>query len=112
MDRLAIVRVLRNLVENSLKYGGTNLTKITIGYQNTPGFHVLSVRDNGVGMKAEDSERIFEPFARKGSSVGQDGSGLGLAIVKEIAHAHRGEVWVEPNKKRGVQFCFAISKEI
>ena len=112
MDRVSVVRVLRNLVENSFKYGGADLSKISIGYQNTAGFHVISVRDNGVGMNMEDSKRIFEPFKRKSGSVDQGGSGLGLAIVKEIANSHRGEVWVVPNKKRGVQFCFAISKNL
>lgn len=112
MDRLSVIRVLRNLVENSFKYGGSKLSTITIGYQNTAGFHVISVSDNGVGMNIEDSKRIFEPFKRKSGSVDQGGSGLGLAIVKEIANNHRGEVWVVPNKKRGVQFCFAISKNL
>ncbi len=112
MDRTGIIRVLRNLVENSLKYGGPQLSKITIGYQNTAGYHVISVRDNGVGMNAEDSDRIFQPFKRQNSSSEQSGSGLGLAIVKAIAHSHKGEVWLEPNTKRGVQFCFAIAKNL
>jgi signal transduction histidine kinase len=112
LDRMSIIRVLRNLIENSLKYGGPGLSKITIGYQNTPGYHVISVLDNGVGMTVEDAEKIFQPFERTGRSAEQGGSGLGLAIVKEIANKHKGEVWVEPNKKRGVQFCFAISKSL
>jgi len=112
MDRSSIVRVLRNLIENSLKYGGPQLSKISIGYQNTPGYHIISVRDNGVGMKVEDSERIFRPFQRKNSSAEQTGSGLGLAIVKEIANRHNGEVWMESNRKNGVKFCFAISKDL
>jgi PAS domain S-box-containing protein len=111
-DRIGLARILRNLVENALKYGGEHLSKITIGYQNTAGFHVISVRDNGVGMKKEDSPRIFEPFQRRGSAAGQGGSGLGLAIVKEIAEKHKGEVWVELNKRRGLQFCVAISKKL
>lgn len=110
MDRIAIIRVLRNLIENALKYGGPQLSEISIRYQNTAGYHVLAVRDNGIGMNVEDSERIFQPFERKGGGSDQDGSGLGLAIVQEIALQHKGEVWVVPNKKRGVQFCIAISK--
>ncbi|HKJ64399.1 MAG TPA: sensor histidine kinase, partial [Desulfopila sp.] len=112
LDRSTIIRVLRNLIENALKYGGPQLSKISIGYQNTPGYHIITVRDNGVGMKVEDSERIFRPFQRKNSSPEQTGSGLGLAIVKEIATRHKGEVWMEPNRKRGVKFCFAISKDL
>ncbi len=111
-DRISMIRVLRNLVENALKYGGAQLSKITVEYQNTASFHVISVRDDGVGMKVEDSEKIFKPFERRESSIGQGGSGLGLAIVKEIAGHHKGEVWVEQNRKKGLRFCFAISKNL
>ncbi len=109
-DRLALVRVMRNFVENSLKYGGDSLTKITVSYQNTSSYHVISVQDNGVGVKKEEAESIFLPFERRKNSAGKCGSGLGLAIVKEIAASHKGEVWVEKKTKRGIRFCFAISK--
>jgi len=112
VDKLAVIRVLRNLIENSLKYGGTQLNTISIGYQNTPGYHIISVRDDGAGMTVEDSKRIFQPFERKVSTAEQSGSGLGLAIVKEIAAQHKGEVWVEPNRIRGIKFCFAVSKRL
>lgn len=112
MDRPSMIRVLRNLVENSLKYGGPQLSRIAIGYNETAGYHILSVRDNGVGMAIEDSERVFRPFERREDSHNTKGSGLGLAIVKEIATSHKGEVWIEPNRKRGITFCFAISKNL
>ncbi len=111
-DRISLLRVLRNFIDNSLKYGGESLSKISISYQNTSGFHVISVRDNGVGMKKEEAESIFMPFQRKQSPSGQCGSGLGLAIVKEIADHHKGEVWIEHKTKRGIRFCFAISKNL
>lgn len=110
VDKLAMVRVLRNLVENSLKYGGPQLSRISIGYHNTLRYHVVSVRDDGVGMTVEDSKRIFQPFERKATPAEQSGSGLGLAIVKAIAEQHKGEVWVEPNRIKGIKFCFAVSK--
>ncbi len=111
-DRISMLRVLRNLIDNSLKYGGDTLSKISINYQNTSGYHVVSVRDNGVGMNKEDAESIFLPFKRRQTSAGKSGSGLGLAIVKEIAEQHKGEVWIEHKTKRGIRFCFAISKNI
>ncbi len=111
-DRVSLLRVLRNFIDNSLKYGGDSLSKIAISYQNTSGFHVISVRDNGVGMKKEEAESIFMPFKRKQTSSGKCGSGLGLAIVKEIADHHKGEVWIEHKTKRGIRFCFAISKNL
>ena len=109
-DRLAILRVLRNFVDNALKYGGDDLSRIEIGYKETVGYHILSVYDDGKGLKEEETKRIFGWFERTSGDV--KGMGLGLAIVKEIAEQHKGEVWVEqpgPNNK-GITFYMSISK--
>jgi PAS domain S-box-containing protein len=111
-DRLSILRVLRNLVENALKYGGGTLSEIRIGYEETGEAHVLSVSDNGVGIKKEDRERIFGPFQRPLTSKGIPGMGLGLAIVKEIAERHHGAAWVESGAERGTKFCVVIPKNL
>ncbi len=111
-DRISLLRVLRNFVDNSLKYGGDSLSKISISYQNTSGYHVISVRDNGVGIQKEETDNVFMPFERSKTSNGKLGSGLGLAIVKEIADQHKGEVWIEHSCKRGILFSFAISKNL
>jgi len=111
-DRLAILRVLRNLVDNSLKYGGDGLSRIEIGYNESETFHILSITDDGVGLKTEDTKKIFGVFKRKKTSRGIEGAGLGLAIVKEIAEQHQGEVWTEPGVKKGIVFFFSISKSL
>ena len=107
-DRLSILRVLRNLVDNALKYGGKELSEIRIEYERTADSHVLAVCDNGVGIKREHCEKIFGPFQRDLTSKGIPGMGLGLAIVKEIAERHQGRVWVEPGPERGTRFVVAI----
>ncbi len=112
MDKFSMIRVFRNLIENALKYGGPQLSRIWFGYQDSTSYHIISVQDDGVGMNPEDSERVFRPFERKDSSASQQGSGLGLAIVKEIATNHNGEVWIESNRKQGMKICFAISKSL
>lgn len=112
MDKFSMIRVFRNLIENALKYGGPQLSRIWVGYQDSASYHILSVQDDGVGMNPEDSERVFRPFERRDSSASQQGSGLGLAIVKEIATNHNGEVWIESNRKRGIKICFAITKNL
>jgi PAS domain S-box-containing protein len=109
-SRLCILRVLRNLIDNALKYGGENLSQIKIGYKECDDFHNLSVTDDGIGLQKEDSEKIFGIFMRKKTSVGIQGIGLGLAIVKEIAERHRGKVWVEPGPKKGTSFYISISR--
>jgi PAS domain S-box-containing protein len=109
-DRKSLVRLFRNLVDNALKYGGTQLSEIRIGYGATTGFHVFSVSDNGIGMKKEGCEKVFGLFQRQETSKGTEGTGLGLAIVREIAKKHRGKAWVEPGEERGVTFYVSLSK--
>ena len=111
-DRLSIGRTLRNLVDNALKYGGNDLNEIRIGYEDSDGYHILSVRDNGIGIRNEDSGRIFGLFERENFPRRIEGTGLGLAIVKEIAKQHKGKVWTQPEKEGGITFHFAISKEL
>lgn len=111
-DRLAVERSLRNLVDNALKYGGDDLNEIRIGYEDSDRYHILSVSDDGIGIRSEDAERIFGLFERENFPRRIEGAGLGLAIVKEIAEQHKGKVWTEPGKEGGITFYFAISKEL
>jgi len=90
-DRLDLMRVFRNFVDNALKYGGDNLHEVKIGYKEDTAFHVFFFSDDGVGIKGEDKEELFKLFQRSKTSKGKAGSGLGLAIVKEIAERHQGE---------------------
>lgn len=111
-DRLSILRVLRNLVENTLKYGGEELTKISVGYHESEELHIFSVSDDGVGIRSKDFEKIFGLFQRNETSKGTEGTGMGLAIVKEIAERHSGKVWAEPGADKGVTFYISISKTL
>ena len=88
-DRLSILRIFRNLIDNALKYGGESLTRISIGYKDSESLHIFSVSDNGKGLKEADSEKIFGLFQRYETSRGVEGAGLGLTIVKEISISSR-----------------------
>jgi len=110
-DRLSIIRALRNLVDNALKYGGEALSEIDIKYKESSESHILSVKDNGIGIKEQDNHQdVFGPFIRRKTSKGIEGSGLGLSIVREIAEKHGGEVWLEPGQDRGITFYISIPK--
>ncbi len=109
-DRVSMIRLIRNLVDNALKYGGAGLTRIVLGYHETETHYIFSVADDGVGFKNEDMDEIFEAFKRKKSARGIQGTGLGLAIVKEIMARHGGDVWAKPGIERGVTFFFSVSK--
>ena len=112
-DRLCIIRALRNLVDNALKYGGEALSEIKVGYKESDGSHILSIKDNGIGLKEKTAHQdIFAPFIRMKTSKGIEGSGLGLNIVKEIAEKHGGQVWLEPGEQRGITFYISIPKNL
>jgi len=112
-DRLCIIRALRNLVDNAIKYGGEALTEIDIKYNGSGESHTLSVKDNGIGLKEQDSHQdIFSPFIRSKTSKGIQGSGLGLTILREIAEKHSGEVWLKPGRERGITFYISIPKNL
>ena len=111
-DRLSILRVFRNLADNSLKYGGDRLSKVWTEYEESEDLHIFSFSDDGKGLKEEDSEKIFGAFQRNETSRGVEGAGLGLTIVKEIAEQHGGEVRVEPRTQKGTTFYISISKNL
>lgn len=112
VDRLSLLRVLRNLVDNALKHGGDDLSEIRIAYEGSDEFHTLSVSNDGVGINREDCEKIFGAFQRHETSMAVEGTGLGLAIVKEIAEQHGGKVWVEAGPKDGPAFYISISRRL
>jgi PAS domain S-box-containing protein len=111
-DRVSILRVFRNLVDNALKYGGDEMTEIEVTYKDSKDFHFFSVRDNGKGMGLDSCEKIFNLFERDESSRGVEGTGLGLSIVKEVIKRHRGDVSVTSCKGVGTTFTFSISKRL
>jgi signal transduction histidine kinase/CHASE3 domain sensor protein len=111
-DRLSMIRVIRNLVDNALKYGGNALGRIVLGHDETDTHHIFSVSDDGAGLREEELEGIFEAFKRKKSAKGIQGTGLGLAIVKEIMARHGGDAWAKPGPERGVTFFLSISKTL
>jgi len=111
-DKFALMRALRNFVENAIKYGGNRLSEIKIGYRSTPGHHLFNVSDNGAGITPDENNEIFTEFKRASSAVGVQGSGLGLAIVRQIAAQHGGKAWLENNMGNWTTFFISISKDI
>jgi PAS domain S-box-containing protein len=109
-DKISILRVFRNLIDNALKYGGDGLTTIEIGYTGTDDFHIFTVSDDGVGIEEKNSRDIFKLFQRQCASDQIEGTGLGLAIVKEIVELHKGKVRVERGSEGGTRFRLSIKK--
>ena len=111
-DRISMIRIFRNIIENSLKYGGDQLSRITIDYRETNDLHILTVTDDGKGIKEKDADYIFSWFKKRTDSDGTPGAGMGLAIIREIISLHGGEIWHEPAKPRGATFCFSLNRHL
>ncbi len=110
-DVLRMNQVLSNLIENALKFtpeGG----QITLRAFPTDGKDQveIEVRDTGVGIEPEETEKIFERFYRlkRGEQVEDKGSGLGLAICREIVRLHGGRIWAESETGRGAAFHLTL----
>jgi signal transduction histidine kinase len=111
LDPVRIEQVLTNLLGNAVKYTRVG-SVIGVGARVVSGDRgpmiEVSISDDGPGITAEDSQRIFEPYVR-GTGEGRDGGvGLGLAICRRILEAHAGEIWVEAVSGRGSRFVFSI----
>lgn len=93
-DETRIREVLQNLVENAIKFRGSQTKpQISIGYYSKGKENVFFVKDNGLGIEARYHEKIFGLFDKL--ETGTDGTGIGLALVKRIIEFHHGRVWVE-----------------
>ncbi len=108
-DRVRLVEVVQNLVENACKFMGDQTEpRITIGCRGTDraGKPILFVRDNGIGIAPQYHEKVFGLFDKLDPQSA--GTGIGLALVKRIVEVHGGRIWVESEPSRGATFCFTI----
>lgn len=101
-------RVIYNLLQNAYKYGRDNgYVRLTLSREDSDA--VIRVKDNGIGIKKEDLDKIWQRFWQADSARGAEGgNGLGLAMVKEIAELHGGSVTAESTEGRGSEFIFRI----
>lgn len=98
---------IENLIDNALKYCNSNCM-INIDIKKEDGVPVISITDNGIGMKFDEQKRIFEKFYRvqHGNIQNERGFGIGLNYVKQVIEAHGGKITV--SSKHGEGSCFRI----
>jgi two-component system, OmpR family, sensor kinase len=107
-DRDRLTEAVLNLADNALKHTQVGDT-IAIGVQIVGDEVRVWVQDTGMGVGVDDSERIFERFARgTGAAKRYRGAGLGLAIAESIARAHGGRILLESEPRRGARFTIVI----
>ena len=107
-DARELSRVLQNLLLNAVKFRGMDPPAIEIDAERNVLGWTISVRDNGVGVRPGNRERIFEIFARGQAQELVPGTGLGLAVCKKIVERHGGRIWVEPCDPCGSAFRFTL----
>ncbi|MFA8433941.1 MAG: sensor histidine kinase [Marinifilaceae bacterium] len=110
-DKKEVFQVMNNLIVNSIKYGKDNgTTKIEV--MDMENQVLVEVKDDGIGIEADNLPRIFERFFRvdKSRSRNMGGSGLGLAIVKHIVDAHNQTINVRSTYGKGTSFTFTLEK--
>ncbi len=108
-DRPLLTVALRNLLENAFKYTRrTEAARIEFGVETTAGAPVYFVRDNGIGFKAGDRDKLFQPFQRLPSAHDFEGTGVGLATVSRIVKRHGGRIWAEGEEGSGATFYFEL----
>ena len=106
-DRNRVHQILRNLVENALKYGGG---QILVEGSEQDGMYQVSIDDNGPGIEVAERERVFEHFEQvtKGDNRSDEGVGLGLPIARRLARVMGGDLWFEERFPTGSRFCFTV----
>lgn len=108
IDEEKIRNVLYNLIDNSLKYAPKGTIEVSVK-QNAEET-VFAVKDNGVGIRQEDFEKMFQPFFRGKNILELDnkGTGLGLYIARLVVEKHNGKIWFETALGQGTCFYFSL----
>ena len=112
-DRLHLLSVVFNLLDNALKYGNGN-TAIKFDLKEKENEIELSVADNGIGISPEYKDKVFEKFFRVplGNTHNTKGYGLGLSYVSHVIQRHKGKIEVESQPGLGSKFIITLPKSV
>ena len=107
-DASQLLQLLQNLLSNAIKFHSDAAAHVRVECRREEDCWRISVRDNGIGIRVEDSERIFEVFKRLHAADRYPGSGIGLSVCKRIIERHRGRIWAQPNAEGGATLTFTL----
>ncbi|WP_186292795.1 sensor histidine kinase [Mucilaginibacter corticis] len=108
-DRDKISSVISNLVSNAVKYSDKGKT-VTVSCSFSPVSVTVSVKDEGMGIAPEDTDKIFDRYYRVKTEHTQHiaGFGIGLYLSAQIVQLHGGRIWVESETGKGSTFYFSL----
>jgi signal transduction histidine kinase len=106
-DKMYLENVIRNLIENALKYSDSGV-KVKIRIYNNNKYAFVNVIDNGWGISKKNQTKIFEQFYRITYDNSPKGYGIGLSLVKYMVELHGGTICVASKEGMGSQFKFSI----
>jgi len=109
-DSAQLHQLLHNLITNAVKFVGDRPPRIHVSAEANDAEWKIAVQDNGIGMEAAATERVFVMFQRLHTQDEFPGTGIGLAICKRIIDRHGGRIWVESQPHRGSTFIFTLPK--
>ncbi len=108
-DRIQMIRLFTNLIGNAIRYRSEAPPVIMIDYQKQNDEYLFSIKDNGIGIDPEYSDKIFGLFQRLHQRSDYPGSGIGLSLCQRIVARHGGKIWVESALGEGATFFFTLA---
>ena len=115
-DKNKLVKVLNNLISNSLKYTNEgDVVKVAVHEVDNLDQYQITIEDNGIGISEEFIQHIFEPYAREMRVVSQKdvvGTGLGMLIVKNLINIMKGDISIKSKADVGTKVSLTIPLEI
>ena len=107
-DPTQLAQVFQNLIANGIKFHSYEAPKIHISAEKKANEWQFSVKDNGIGIDPQYSDKIFEVFKRLHKKEEYPGTGIGLAVCKKIVERHGGRIWIESELCKGSTFYFTL----
>ena len=110
-DPTQLEHVLQNLIGNAVKFRGDEPPRVRVRATRKGEMWLFSVKDNGIGIDSQYSDKIFAIFQRLHGRGKYPGTGLGLAICKKIVERHGGRIWFDSQPGEGSTFYFTVPAE-
>ncbi|MFN3530851.1 MAG: sensor histidine kinase [Bacteroidia bacterium] len=98
--------VFINLIQNGIKF--SNQREVYVDVKKTPGKLWVKVKDEGIGIPADELEQVFQPFFRSSNAQSIQGHGIGLSLVERIVRLHQGEIGVQSQLGKGTSFTLSF----